>query len=189
LSFIDDILNSLAAPLGPFATNSPPEAIIARALVVLGAAFTLSLISTLANRFLVNYKMVNSYRKEYMSWMKLVNKARKEGDEKQLDKLMRRQGAVMRMNTRATLETLKTMPFTLIPFYLIYNVVSRAFTTFAVVYAPFVLPYASQIDDKAAVLTLFYWYLICSFTISIPLSRIFGVNAFSMAGVGGGDSK
>jgi uncharacterized membrane protein (DUF106 family) len=193
LSFIDDILNTLAAPLIPFATNSPPEAIIARALIVLGAAFTLSLISTLANRFLVNYKMVNSYRKEYMSWMKSVNKARKEGDEKQLDKLMRRQGAVMRMNTRATLETLKTMPFTLIPFYLIYNVVSRAFTTLAVVYAPFVLPYAAVLGDKAAVLTLFYWYLICSFTISIPLSRIFGVNAFAMGGLGGGsgggDSK
>jgi uncharacterized membrane protein (DUF106 family) len=193
LTFIDDILNTLAAPLQPFATNLPPEAIIARALIVLGAAFTLSLISTLANRFLVNYKMVNSYRKEYMSWMKSVNKARKEGDEKQLDKLMRRQGAVMRMNTRASLETLKTMPFTLIPFYLIYNVVSRAFGTLAVVYAPFILPYAFLIGDKAAVLTLFYWYLICSFTISIPLSRIFGVNAFAMGGLGGGsgggDSK
>jgi len=144
LTFIDDLLNTLAAPLKAFATNSPPEAIIARALIVLGAAFVLSLTSTLANRFLVNYKMVNSYRKEYMSWMKSVNKARKEGDEKQLDKLMRRQGAVMKMNTRASLETLKTMPF--------------------------------------------YWYLICSFTISIPLSKIFGVNAFSMGG-SGGDSK
>jgi len=123
LTFIDDLLNTLAAPLRTFNPNyNPsisPDAIIARALIVLGAAFVLSLTSTLANRFLVNYKMVNSYRREYMSWMKAVNKARKEGDEKQLDKLMRRQGAVMKMNTRASLETLKTMPFTLIPFYLI----------------------------------------------------------------------
>jgi len=64
--------------------------------------------------------------------MKAVNKARKEGDEKQLDKLMRRQGAVMKMNTRASLETLKTMPFTLIPFYLIYTVVRVAFNDLAV---------------------------------------------------------
>jgi len=193
LSFIDDLLNTLAAPLRIFNPNyNPtvgPEAIIARALIVLGAAFVLSLTSTLANRFLVNYKMVNSYRKEYMSWMKAVNKARKEGDEKQLDKLMRRQGAVMKMNTRASLETLKTMPFTLIPFYLIYTVVRVAFNELAVAYSPFILPYASLFGDKAAILTLFYWYLICSFTISIPLSRIFGVNAFSMTGGGGGDSK
>ena len=193
MSFIDDILNTLSAPLKVFATNSPPELIIARALIVLGAAFVLSLTSTLANRFLVNYKMVNSYRKEYMSWMKAVNKARKEGDEKQLDKLMRRQGAVMRMNTRASLETLKTMPFTLLPFYLIYTVVKVAFCNpdcLAVAYSPFALPYAAVLGGQAAVLTLFYWYLICSFTISIPLSRIFGVNAFSMGGGGGGgDSK
>jgi uncharacterized membrane protein (DUF106 family) len=193
LSFIDDLLNTLATPLRTFNPNynhaAGPEAIIARALIVLGAAFVLSLTSTLANRFLVNYKMVTSYRKEYMTWMKAVNKARKEGDEKQLDKLMRRQGAVMKMNTRASLETLKTMPFTLIPFYLIYTVVHVAFGELAVAYSPFILPYAYLIGDKAAVLTLFYWYLICSFTISIPLSRIFGVNAFSMTGGGGGDSK
>ena len=193
MTFIDDLLNTLAAPLKAFATNSPPEAIIARALIVLGAAFVLSLTSTLANRFLVNYKMVNSYRKEYMSWMKLVNKARKEGDEKQLDKLMRRQGAVMKMNTRASLETLKTMPFTLLPFYLIYTVVKVAFCNpdcLAVAYSPILLPWASVTGTgMAAVLTLFYWYLICSFTISIPLSRIFGVNAFSMGGGSGGDSK
>ena len=193
MTFIDDLLNTLAAPLKAFATNSPPEAIIARALIVLGAAFVLSLTSTLANRFLVNYKMVNSYRKEYMSWMKSVNKARKEGDEKQLDKLMRRQGAVMKMNTRASLETLKTMPFTLLPFYLIYTVVKVAFCNpdcLAVAYSPILLPWASVTSTgMAAVLTLFYWYLICSFTISIPLSRIFGVNAFSMGGGSGGDSK
>ena len=98
----------------------------------------------------------------------------------------------MRMNTRASLETLKTMPFTLIPFYLIYTVVRVAFGNFAVAYSPFLLPYASLLGDKAAILTLFYWYLICSFTISIPLSRIFGVNTFAMGGLGGGgggDSK
>ncbi|HZD12207.1 MAG TPA: EMC3/TMCO1 family protein [Candidatus Binatus sp.] len=195
MSIIDDLLKTLITPLKPFTDNCPtncsPDTIIARALIVLGAAFVLSLTSTLANRFLVDYKMVNSYRREYMTWMKAVNKARKDGDEKQLDKLMRRQGAVMRMNTRASLESLKTMPVTLVPFYLIYTVVRLAFGDLAVSFAPFYLPWASVLPSQmAVVLTLFYWYLICSFTISIPLSRIFGVNTFSMTGgMGGGDSK
>ena len=95
----------------------------------------------------------------------------------------------MKMNTRASLETLKTMPFTLIPFYLIYTVVRVAFNDLAVAYAPFVLPYAALLGDKAAVLTLFYWYLICSFTLSIPLSRLFGVqSSFSMTPTTGDSS-
>jgi len=197
MSFIDDILNFLAGPLLPFAQPAPASLIIYRSLIVFGAAFALSLISTLANRFLVDYKMVTNSRREYMAWMKAVNKARKEGDEKQLDKLMKRQAAMMKMNTRASIESFKTLPFTLVPFYLIYQVVRVAFCPpqiggqcLAVAYSPFPLPWAAlTTGGTAAVLTLFYWYLICSFTISIPLSRIFGVNTFQMAGVGGGDNK
>src|SRR5205807_3810658 len=83
----------------------------------------------LANRFLVNYKMVASYRREYMNWMNAVRKARKDGDEKQLDKLMRRQSAVMKMSSRATLEQLKTYPITIVPFYLIYAILGYALTS------------------------------------------------------------
>ncbi len=197
MTFIDDILNFLAAPILPFANPSNPDLIVPRAFIVLGSAFVLSLISTLANRFLVDYRMVTNSRREYMAWMKAVNKARKEGDEKQLDKLMKRQSAMMKMNTRASLESFKTLPFTLVPFYLIYQVVRVAFcpggpanVCLAVAYSPFPLPWAALTSGGTAiVLTLFYWYLICSFAMSIPLSRIFGVNTFSMAGVGGGDSK
>src|SRR2546428_5816462 len=100
--------------------------------------------------------------------MKAVNKARKEGDEKQLDKLMRRQGAVMKMNTRASLETLKTMPFTLIPFYLIYTVVRVAFNDLAVAYAPFVFLNPALFAARPPVLTLSYCNLIGSLPLTIP---------------------
>ncbi len=87
MSFIDDILNSLAGPLRQY--SHPPSA----TLLVLGAAIVLSLITMSANRFLVNYKMIANTRREYATWTMAVRKAKKEGDDKQLEKLMRRQSA------------------------------------------------------------------------------------------------
>ena len=186
MSFIDDIINFLAGPIQHACTPNPLQPTACTplsAFIVLGAALFLSLIAMLANRFLVNYKMVASYRREYMNWMNAVRKARKEGDEKQLDKLMKRQSAVMKMSSRATLEQLKTYPITIVPFYLIYAVLGHALSsTQYVANAPFLFPFATVIGNGvAAGLPLFFWYLVCSFTISIPLSRIFGVSAaFSM---------
>src|SRR5260370_27686940 len=89
----------------------------------------------------------------------------------------------MKMQSRAPLERLKTYPIAIVPFYLIYAVLGYALSsTPYTAYAPFLFPFASVIGTGvAAGLPLFFWYLVCSFTISIPLSRIFGVSAaFSM---------
>src|SRR6266568_3866450 len=198
MSFIDDIIHYLGGPFHQICNpNSPPLPAHPCApfstLVVFGAALLLSIVAMSANRFLVNYKMVANYRREYMNWMNAVRKARKEGDEKQLDKLMRRQSSVMKMSSRATLEQLKTYPITIVPFYLIYAVLGYALTSnHAVAYAPFLIPFAAVTPaGVASVLSLFFWYLICSFTISIPLSRIFGVSAAysGLMGPTTGDSK
>lgn len=191
MTFIDDIIHFLGGPLRQacIPNSTSASCVPYSAFIVFGAALFLSLVAMSANRFLVNYKMVASYRREYMNWMNAVRKARKEGDEKQLEKLMRRQSAVMKMSSRATLEQMKTYPITIIPFYLIYAVLGYALTSslYAVAYAPFVIPFAAVVGNptgpgSAAVLSLFFWYLICSFAISVPLSRIFGVSAaFSMA--------
>jgi uncharacterized membrane protein (DUF106 family) len=185
LSFIDDIIHFLGGPIQHACNpnSSAPCTAPVSAFIVLGAALLLSVVAMMANRFLVNYKMVASYRREYMNWMNQVRKARKDGDEKNLEKLMRRQSAVMKMSSRATLEQMKTYPITIIPFYLIYAVIGYAVIS-PVAFAPFIFPFGSN-------LSFFFWYLVCSFTISVPLSRIFGVAAaFSMTpgGGGGGDT-
>jgi uncharacterized membrane protein (DUF106 family) len=187
LSFIDDIIHFLGGPVqsicNPNHVSPTPSCAPLSAFIVLGAALILSLIAMLANRFLVNYKMVASNRQEYMNWSKAVMKARKDGDQKQLDKLMRRQAAMTKMQSRAMIEQLKTYPITIAPFYLIYQVLVYALSSTPYpAYAPFLFPFASIISGGvAAGLPLFFWYLVCSFTISIPLTRIFGIaGAFSI---------
>jgi uncharacterized membrane protein (DUF106 family) len=162
---------------------------------VFGAALLLSLVAMSANRFLVDYKMIARVRQEYMGFMRAMNKARKDGDEKQLDKLMKRSASMQKMQFRATLEQMKTYPITIVPFYLIYAVLGYALSsTHAVAYSPFTIPFAATLGSatapgSVAVLSLFFWYLICSFTISIPLSRIFGVAAAFQMASPTGDTK
>ncbi len=71
-----------------------------------------------------------------------MRKARKDGDEKQVDKLMKRQSAVVKMQTRANLEQMKTTVITFIPLLLVYRVILDAFPlSTAVAYSPtFITP-------------------------------------------------
>src|SRR5437879_12672547 len=172
MSFIDDILNTLAAPLRQY--SHPPSA----TLIVLSAASVRSLITMSANRFLVNYKMIANSRREYMAWTSAVRQAKKEADEKALEKLMRRQSAMMMMSSRSTFEQFKTYPITIIPFLLIYYTLVRPIASIPVAYAPLVLPFTTATaNGMFSVLSLFYWYLISSFTLMIPMYRLFVVES------------
>ncbi len=169
MGFIEDITGFFVNPIKGYTI---PES----TLIVIGAAVLLSLMTTGANRFLVDYKKVAKNRREFMAWQQAVKKARKEGDEKQLDKLMKRQAAVMKMSSKATLEQMKTTAITFIPLLLVYNVLITAFPAeVAVAFAPFWIPGADT-----GFLSVIYWYFLASFAISIPLSRLFGVQTFSL---------
>ncbi len=182
MSFIDDIINFVAAPLRSACPQS--ACVPTSTFVVIGVAFLLSLLTTSANRFLVNYKMITSSRREYMAYTKALNKARKDGDEKQLDKLMKRQAAMVKMSTRATFEQMKTTAITFIPLLLIYNVILAVFGGHPVAYSPVYVPGATSstevIKTGAWVFSVLYWYFLSSFAISIPLSRIFGIQTYSI---------
>lgn len=169
MGFIEDIIGIFVNPIKGYTI---PES----TLIVIGAAVLLSLMTTGANRFLVDYKKVAKNRREFMAWQQAVKKARKEADEKQLDKLMKRQAAVMKMSSKATLEQMKTTAITFIPLLLVYNVLITAFPAeVAVAFAPFWIPGADT-----GFLSVIYWYFLASFAISIPLSRLFGVQTFSL---------
>src|SRR5436309_14938801 len=134
---------------GPIKSTCPTTACIPTStFIIIVSAFLLSLMTSSANRFLVNYKMVMNSRREFSAWNQALRKARKDGDEKQVDKLMKRQSAVVKMSSRATLEQLKTYPITIVPFYLIYAVLGHALSsTPYTAFAPFYFPFATIIGN------------------------------------------
>ncbi|HEY5620503.1 MAG TPA: hypothetical protein VIK88_02470, partial [Candidatus Bathyarchaeia archaeon] len=70
---------------------------------------------------------------------------------------------------------------------LIYNVLITAFPAHVgVAFAPIVLPLAKVTDgDASSFLSVVYWYFLASFAISIPLSKLSGIQTFSLTPTSG----
>jgi len=165
---IDTIWNLLMAALQPY------ESIPASTLLTLAVAGGLAVVSTAANRLLVDVKRVAAVTKEVNAWRKEFEKARKSNDKQLLAKATKKQQAMMKLQSKVAFERMKVSFIFIIPFWGIWIVLSGFFGGTVVAYSPIQIPFAGT------QLGFFYWYLICSFTISLPLTRIFGVNPEDM---------
>jgi len=161
---IDTIWNMLMAALQPY------SAIPASTLMTLAIAGTLAVISTAANRLLVDVKHVAQVTREVNAWRKEFEKARKSNDKQLLAKVTKKQQAMMKLQSRVAFDRMKVSFVFILPFWAVWIVLSSFFGEHVVAFSPIQIPFVGTN------LTFFYWYLICSFTISLPLTRISGVN-------------
>jgi uncharacterized membrane protein (DUF106 family) len=148
----------------------PYHSIPASTLLTLTIAGTLALITTAANRFLVDVKRAAAVTKEVNAWRKEFDKARKSNDKKLLAQLTKKQQGMMKLQSQVAFGRMKVSFIFLVPFWLVWIVLSGSFGQTVVAHSPIEIPFAG------ANLSFFYWYLICSFAVSLPLSRVFGIN-------------
>jgi uncharacterized membrane protein (DUF106 family) len=148
----------------------PYHSIPASTLFTLMVAGILALITNAANRFLVDVKRAATVTKEVNAWRKEFEQARKSNNKKLLAQLTKKQQAMMKLQSEVAFDRMKVSFIFIIPFWLVWIVLSGSFGQAVVAHSPIQIPFAG------ANLSFFYWYLICSFTISLPLSRILGVN-------------
>jgi uncharacterized membrane protein (DUF106 family) len=148
----------------------PYHAIPASTLLTLTIAGALALITTAANRFLVDVKRAAAVTKEVNAWRKEFDKARKSNDKKLLAQLTKKQQGMMKLQSQVAFGRMKVSFIFLVPFWLVWIVLSGSFGQTVVAHSPIEIPFAG------ANLSFFYWYLICSFAVSLPLSRVFGIN-------------
>jgi len=161
---IDTIWNILMAALQPY------HSIPASTLLTTAIAGGLALITTAANRLLVDVKRVAAVTKQVSAWRKEFEKARKSNDKQLLAKVTKKQQAMMKLQSQVAFDRMKVSFIFIIPFWGVWIVLSSFFGATVVAYSPIEIPFAGT------QLGFFYWYLICSFTISLPLTRMFGVN-------------
>lgn len=152
------------------AALEPYRAIPSSTVLTLLIAAVLGLLSTAANRLLVDVKRVAAVTKEVNAWRKEFEKARKSNDKQLLAKLTKKQQAMMKLQSQVAFDRMKVSFIFILPFWGVWIILSSFFGESIVAVSPIEIPFAG------AELSFFYWYLICSFTISLPLSRIFGIN-------------
>jgi len=178
LTILDEIVKWLMALLAPYATipNST--------FFILGVAGVLGITSNLANRFLVDMRAMKEMSAEVKAWQEEFNKARKSGDKQLLAKVTKKQAAIMRLQSKMTFDRMKVTLIFFIPFLLVWNVLSmfygggseRMFTAYSPFFVRWLLEGPRLIPDVSLPIKLSYftWYLICSFAISLPTSRLLG---------------
>jgi uncharacterized membrane protein (DUF106 family) len=148
----------------------PYHSIPASTLFTLLIAGILAVMTNVANRFLVDVKRAAAVTKEVNAWRKEFEKARKSNNKKLLAQLTKKQKAMMKLQSEVAFDRMKVSFIFIIPFWLVWIVLSGSFGPSVVAHSPIPIPFVG------ANLSFFYWYLICSFTVSLPLSRALGVN-------------
>lgn len=131
-------------------------------------SFSLSAITALANRYLVDVKLSKSYNEEVKAWFKEFNEAKKNNDRKLMAKLNRAKTEIDKAQATISKQRLKITAITFVPFILVFYILSSIYSNTIVAVMPFELPIIGQ------QLSYYWWYVICSFSTSIPLQKLVG---------------
>ncbi len=131
----------------------------------------LSLITSLANRFLINQDELRASRKEVADWTSEFRKATKSGDKRLLAKLNKQQPRILQLQKKMSWQSMKVSFIFMIPFFLLWYL--------------FLFPLYSGVEAVAYIpgipgfwegkLPLFLWYLFCSFLFGTLWSRLLGL--------------
>jgi uncharacterized membrane protein (DUF106 family) len=108
---------------------------------------------------------------EVNTWRKEFDTAKKTNDKQLLAKVMKRQKAIMQLQSKAMWDRMKVSFAYLGPFWIIFYVLNGFFQTRVVARSPFSFPFL--LGNELPFVT---WYIACSLALSLPLSRLLGTS-------------
>jgi uncharacterized membrane protein (DUF106 family) len=158
------------------------------ALTVLIIAFIVSLITTVANKYLVDQDELNAQQTEMKEFNKKLKDAQKRGDGKEIAKLQAQQAELMKNQTAMMTNQFKPMIVTMVPIILIFFwmrssaihdlVIILPKAVYWVILTPFwhwigSILYGGQATIPYGIGWLL-WYMICTFGMSQILRKFLG---------------
>jgi uncharacterized membrane protein (DUF106 family) len=159
------ILNFFMNELTPYA-NRPNSTFF-----ILSIALVLSLTTNILNRLLVDVERMKEVMSQVTAWRKEFDKARKSGDKQLIAKATKKQKSIMQLQSRMMWDRMKVSFIYLGPFWIIFYILNKFYAATSVALSPFTVPILLGQE-----LPFISWYILCSFTFSLPISRILGVN-------------
>ena len=183
MGFIFDALNAVFNPIlsmDPNPTNP--------ALTVLIIAFIVSLITTVANKYLVDQDELNAQQAEMKEFNKRLRDAQKRGDGKEIAKLQAEQAELMQQQTAMMTNQFKPMIVTFVPIILIFFWMRGSAVSDLVIILPKSVYWAIltpvwhfigsfMYGGKATIpygIGWLLWYFICTFGMSQILRKYLG---------------
>ena len=151
----------------------PLKSIPYSTVFILGLSVLISLLTTLVNRRFTDPEKSRAWRKEISDWNKDLRDAQRSKDKKTLEKVMKKQQYIMKLQSKMMWQSMKISLLFLVPLFLMWQILGGFYGPTAIAYLPgignqLVLPILNM-----AFSSLFWWYLLCSLLFGTAFQHVF----------------
>ena len=186
----DSIIGVMNSIFGPILAHDPtPNNPILTILII---SFIVSLVTTIANKYLVDQKELAKNQKEMKEFQAEFKKVQQSGNEKEMKKMQAKQAEMMQKNSKMMTQQFKPMIATMVPILLVFYWMRFSAVSQTVVILPPLVYYCTLvpifhfigplIPGYGAANTLapawsigwLMWYMICTFGMSQILRKYMG---------------
>jgi len=145
-------------------------------LFILGIAALISLLTTLVNRLVSNPQKSKEQRKEVTEWNKELREAQRAKDKKTIEKLMKKQQYIMKMQTKMMWNSMKVSLLFIVPLLLMWQVLGGFYSGQDIAIFPGV---GANLPLPMFSASLIWWYLLCSLFFGTTFAHVFGLTEVS----------
>ncbi len=146
-------------------------------------AALISMLTSLTNRLLTNPEKSKAVRKEVSEWNKEMQAARRGGDKKKLEKVMKKQKEILQLQSKMMWQSMKVTMIFFVPLIIIWSILGGFYTipatgttpaqARAIAFLPGVGPVFQLIVFSFS--SLLWWYFVCSMLFGTIFSHVFGI--------------
>jgi len=137
-------------------------------------AAAISLLISSVNRLLTNPEKTKEWKREVTEWNTALRKARRDGDKKTIERLMKKQKQILQLQSKMMWQSMKVMMLFFVPIMIIWQILGGFYGPIPIAYFPGVGPIIS-LPLLGNIFSLFWWYMLCSFLFSTVFSHLFGL--------------
>ena len=145
------------------------------ALVIFLVSFLMSLSSMLLRHRFVNPQENAKWQEEIRRWNSDRERAKKTNDKKLNAQLRKQEKRITQMQSKMLKGQLVILVVTIVLFWIVWSILGSYVMDKIVAYTPFYFPLMAMNSTPPYQISLFVWYLICSFFSSTLLQHIFGM--------------
>ncbi len=138
-------------------------------LFILVLTTAINLVMSYANKRSMDLDAYREMMVEGAKARKEVMEAMKSGNQRRISKAQNRQSELMKEQNKASMGRMKLTLYVFIPFILIWQVLNGFFGETIIAFMPFKAPFFPL------ELTIGNWYVLCSISVNVILSRIVGL--------------
>jgi uncharacterized membrane protein (DUF106 family) len=154
--------------------SAPVTISLEQTLLVVAEALGVNCLYAVGRRKFTNIEKMRRYNAEMKAFRSEMSVAQKAGDKPKMDKLKKKQQQMQKMQAEMSMDNLKPTLLFMLPLLGVYYLVSSFIKNATLAVAPIPL----QLFNYGPPLEVpfFWWYMICSFTFSGIITRLFGLS-------------